>query len=53
MNRKISELLDLAEMEKGKIKLNLEPLDITSVLQDISSQFSILFQESDQKLPCE
>lgn len=49
MNRKISELLDLAEMEKGKIKLNLEPLDITSVLQDISSQFSILFQESDQE----
>ena len=49
MNRKITELLELAEMERGKISLNLEPLDISSLLKDISSQFSILFQESHQK----
>jgi signal transduction histidine kinase len=49
MNRKITELLELAGMEKDKINLHLEPLDITSTLKDISNQFSILFQESDQK----
>ena len=49
MNRKITELLELAGMEKGKINLDLEPLDITFVLQDISNQFSILFQESGHK----
>ena len=49
MNRKITELLELAGMEKGKINLGLEPLDITFVLQDISNQFSILFQESGHK----
>jgi K+-sensing histidine kinase KdpD len=48
MNRKITELLELAGMERGNISLNLEPLDITSILQDISSQLSILFQESNQ-----
>ncbi|MFC1948475.1 ATP-binding protein [Chloroflexota bacterium] len=53
MDRKITELLELAGIESGNVSLNLEPLDITSILKDISSQFSILFQESDQKFELE
>jgi signal transduction histidine kinase len=53
MNRKITELLEFAGMEKSKISLHLEPLDITSMLTDISSQFSILFRERDQKFKME
>jgi len=50
MNQRITELLEFAGIESSKISLNLEPLDIIPIIQDISSQFSILFQESEQKV---
>jgi len=49
MNRRVTELLTYAGMQVGRLNLQLEPLDIIPMLKDIASQFSILFQEREQR----
>lgn len=50
MNRRVSELLDLASAQIGDLKLNLEHIDIGNLLLESASQITVLFDNRSQHL---
>jgi signal transduction histidine kinase len=53
MDRRVSELLDLARMQTEEPRLTLEPLEIGLVITDVASQLDILFKNKGQTLALE
>ncbi|MBC7217332.1 MAG: PAS domain-containing protein [Candidatus Caldatribacterium sp.] len=45
LSRLIRDLLDLSLMESGKVKLNMEPLDIAALAEEVILKLTPLFQE--------
>ncbi|MBC9929693.1 response regulator [Chitinophaga qingshengii] len=43
--RLINEILDLSKIEAGKVELNLEPVRITAIIEDLDNLFGIVAQE--------
>ncbi|MDD5190859.1 MAG: ATP-binding protein, partial [Dehalococcoidales bacterium] len=50
MDRKVGELLDLARIQIGRLELNLVPLDVADIIDDLTSQLSSLFKNKEQSL---
>jgi len=50
LNRRVVELLDLAKMEIGELRIELEPTEISKILNKAASQLRILFQAKEQRL---
>jgi len=50
MDRKVSELLDLARVQIGRVDLKLEPLDLPEIIEDLTSQLSSLFKNKEQSI---
>lgn len=50
MNKRVSELLDLARMQLDELKLNSESLEIGTVIEEVISQLSSVFKNKDQSL---
>ncbi|RDW19100.1 PAS domain-containing sensor histidine kinase [Oceanobacillus arenosus] len=50
MNRLVNELLDIAQMEAGHIKLNIESVDLDSFVQRIMKKFQGLANDNQLKL---
>ncbi|MDP2919080.1 MAG: ATP-binding protein, partial [Dehalococcoidia bacterium] len=50
MDKKVSELLDLARIQIGRVELDLEPLDLHGVIDDLTSQLSSLFKNKEQSI---
>ena len=50
MDKKVSELLDLARIQIGRLELKLQPLDIREVIDDLTSQLSSLFKNKEQSV---
>ncbi len=53
MDRRVGELLDLAKIQIGNLQLNLEPLEINVIIDDVASQLSSLFKNKGQSLAVE
>ena len=50
MNRRVTELINLAQMQIGEIKAELAPLETSRVISEIASQLEVLFQKKGQTL---
>jgi two-component system clock-associated histidine kinase SasA len=50
MNRRVSELVDLAGMQSGKISFKAEPLEIGREISEIASDLDSIFESKRQKL---
>ncbi len=50
MNKRITELLDFARVQRGMLFLDVQRLDCVSLVQDVVSQLGILFTGKDQTL---
>jgi len=50
MDRKVGELLDLARIQIGRLEMNLTPLDMGEIIEDLTSQLSSLFKNKEQSL---
>ncbi|MBT3363860.1 MAG: GAF domain-containing protein [Chloroflexi bacterium] len=50
MNKRVTELLDLAKLEISTIELNLAPVNIGSVIKDIASRLFYVFKNKGQTL---
>ena len=50
MNRRITELTNLAKMQIGEIEVELEPLETSRIISEIASQSEVLFQAKEQTL---
>jgi signal transduction histidine kinase len=50
MDKKVSELLDLARIQIGRVELDLEPLNLRDVVDDLTSQLSSLFKNKEQSI---
>jgi signal transduction histidine kinase len=50
MDKKVSELLDLARIQIGRVELKFEPLDVRDVIEDLTSQLSSLFKNKEQSI---
>ena len=50
MDRRVTELLALAEMQIGDLKIEPAPLEITRAIDEIASQLRILFEKKRQTL---
>jgi len=50
MDSRVSELLDFAKMHAGKIELRLRPVQIGSVIADLTSQLITIFSSKKQSL---
>jgi len=53
MDRRVGELLDLAKIQIGNLKLQLQPLEINVVIDEVVSQLSSLFKNKGQSLTVE
>ncbi|MFC1902934.1 ATP-binding protein [Chloroflexota bacterium] len=53
IDRRVSELLDLAKMRIGQLMIEPEPLETGSVIAEIASKLSILFEKKEQNLKVE
>ena len=53
MDRRVGELLDLAKIQIGNLKLQLQPLEISVVIDEVVSQLSSLFKNKGQSLTVE
>ncbi len=53
MERRVGELLDLASIQVGEMQITLEPLNLVSVINEVSSQMRILIKNKKQKLRLE
>jgi len=50
MDRKVGELLDMARIQIGRLEMNLIPLDMGEIIEDLTSQLSSLFKNKEQSL---
>ena len=50
MNRKITELTNMARMQIGEIEVKLKPLETSRLISEIASQSEVLFQAKEQTL---
>ncbi len=50
MDRKVGELLDLARIQIGRLELNLTAVDLSDIIEDLTSQLSSLFKNKEQSL---
>jgi len=53
MDRKVAELLDLARMQIGELKIEIKPLEMGRVITEVASQLHILFEKKEQTLTLE
>jgi len=53
MNRRVAELLDLATMQIGELKIEPEPLEMTHIITEVASQLRVLFKSKKQTLTLE
>ena len=53
MDRRVTELLDLAKMQIGELKIQSVPLQLSLAITDMASQLNILFENKGQKLMLE
>jgi len=53
MNRRVTELLDLAQMQIGGLKIESEPLEMSHAITEVASQLRILFEKKEQALTLE
>jgi len=53
LDRRVADLLDLARVQIGGLKIVPKPLEIGTVITDIASQVMILFENKQQKLNLE
>ena len=53
LETRLAELMDTVKTGSGKLQLQLEPVDVKSLLQGIGWQFSPLLQSKAQKLNME
>lgn len=53
MDRRVGELLDLAKIQIGNLKLQLQPLEINVLIDEVVSQLSSLFKNKGQSLTVE
>jgi signal transduction histidine kinase len=53
MDKKVGELLDLARIQIGRVELRMEPLDLSEVIEDMTSQLSSLFRNKEQSIETE
>ena len=53
MNRRVTELLDLAQMQIGRLKIESEPLEMNHAITEVASQLRILFEKKEQALTLE
>ncbi len=50
LEKLVLSILDISHMESGKLKLNLEKVDVEMLIKDISEQFRLLVVKKDLKL---
>lgn len=50
MDKKVSELLDLARIQIGRVDMKIEPLNLHEVIDDLTSQLSSLFKNKEQSV---
>jgi len=50
MDKKVSELLDLAVIQIGRVEMKIEPLNMREVIDDLASQLSSLFKNKEQSV---
>ncbi|MFC2044863.1 ATP-binding protein [Chloroflexota bacterium] len=53
MNKRVSELLDMAKLQIGELSIKLEPLDINRTITEIQQQLQVLFQNKKQTIELE
>jgi len=53
MNRRVTELLDLAQMQIGGLKIESEPMEMNHAITEVASQLRILFEKKEQALTLE
>jgi len=53
MNRRVTELFDLAQMQIGGLKIESEPLEMNPAITEVASQLRILFEKKEQALTLE
>jgi signal transduction histidine kinase len=53
MERRVGELLDLASIQVGEMRVKLEHINLTSVINETSSQMRVLIESKQQKLKLE
>jgi signal transduction histidine kinase len=51
--RLVSDLLDLAKIEAGKMKLDREPLDVRDLLKEIVETYAVLIEEKRMNVACD
>jgi signal transduction histidine kinase len=50
MDKKVSELMDLARIQIGRVEMKIEPLNMRGVIDDLTSQLSSLFKNKEQSV---
>jgi signal transduction histidine kinase len=50
MDKKVSELLELARIQIGRVEMVIEPLNLREVIEDLTSQLSPLFRNKEQSV---
>jgi K+-sensing histidine kinase KdpD len=53
MDRRVTELLDLAKLQIGNLKVDMEPVDMGTILGNVTSQMQVLFQNKNQHFKME
>jgi len=53
MDRRVTELLDLAKMQIGELRIEPEPLKMGSVITEVASKIRVLLEKKGQKLTLE
>jgi len=53
MDRRVTELLDLAKIQIGELRIQSVPLQLSSAITDMASQVRILFETKEQRLMLE
>jgi len=50
MDKRVGELLDLARIQIGTLELKLEPVDVSEMAHDLTSQLAALFKNKEQAI---